>query len=181
MRQAHHQRGFVLVERLLVAGVVAAGVVAVIAWSLTTSSKAHAREYASATVALVQAIETGMGASQSYHGLTTGEALDRGFVPAELTVNGQVDTAWGTLSLGPAGVRKDGIEVGYSRVPERECADYVNAMAPGMTEIHVNGQRVVQAGQVDIPALGAACQGGGSVELIRHEPGYGLRAVWETW
>lgn len=170
------QLGYAMVEALLVCGLALFVLLAVLGIHRLTQARADLGVMTAGTRTLIDQVEHGWGISQSYRGMNLAAVQAKGLVPPEL-----VGTGWGTLDVVGRGPDWQSFVVSFSSIPAEDCASFVLAMAPGLREVRVAGTTLAAGRSPDVPGITRACAEGGSVALVRREPGYGIKAGWETW
>lgn len=174
------QQGATLIELLLFAGVVLGAGVAVLAMAMAAADKNKTQDLARDTAQLIENLENGIGAGQSYYGLTNQTLLDHDLVPAGLNQGGAIASGFGPVRLASYGANHDGVRLTLQGIPAKHCPDLVAQLAPLAQELRVGQQVLASRGRVRVESLGA-CEQSQSIELDRFSAGKGLKAVWETW
>lgn len=181
-------RGFALTEIMLIIGVIAIAMVAVVSTYRVVSTNAKIDKAVKGLGELIESVEAGWGNMQSYNGLTSTLALDRRLVPAILRDERGIQSPWGPVSLGYAGDDRERLSIEI-KVPSGACFKFVKSMAPAMyritaaTEGSDGGQAVVFMDNrvLDDDAASRACGSSPTLRMERFEEGFGRRAMWETW
>ncbi|WP_303749300.1 type II secretion system protein [Stenotrophomonas pigmentata] len=178
------QRGYSLMEIMLVLGVIAIAVVGIFATFTTTNFNRKINQTNDDLIEITQNIEQSWGNMQSYNGLTNELAVQQHLIPDRIKNNGGLKTPLGPLTLGYAGNDREMLLLTLD-LENDGCNRLIPLLAPHMHQIKIGrpGQLVTVAeeGHVNLSEVGAWCSQGLPVSFIHFQKGFGRRAIWESW
>lgn len=164
------QRGFALLELLLVLGVIAAALASAVAlYRYVEENRKIGAETERAAI-ITQALTSFAITSADFSTVNQANALRMGLFPREmLNYEGKPKSAWGgdvLLTSSDLDDKQDwGAVLTYEGVPASACAKFVSAAAGGFYSVAVDNEPVRAAyGALDTPMLAKAC---GSGEVAR--------------
>lgn len=160
------RRGYTLVELLLVAGVVSAGMAAVYGFYQFTTSQQRTSERIGDTAAIVERITQSFAAESDYRYLSTERAVAEGLLGDVEVVQGQPIGPWGgAIRLAPATVQRAGqtFEQGgfiltFEDFPADLCLGLGQAIGSQADQVLIQEQAL--GDRTDPAQLAAACQPG---------------------
>lgn len=172
-------RGFTLVEILLVVAFIAVGGLAVYVTYNKVSSGGQANTEARNLGTLQAGVKGLYGGSSNYTGITNSVLNDGRVTPDSMRaipyVSGATainNTFGGTVTVLPitlaGGNTNNGFQITYARVPGAVCSKLVTNAEKAFDQITVNGE-VVKAfgtGQLNIGLLTTGCSGGSGVTIL---------------
>lgn len=168
------QRGYTLIETLLVVGIVALVIGAVVALALSTNASQTARAEAQTIDSAASKLKNIYGSRPSFAGLTSAVAQDLRVWPGDMgdpAVNkfgGVVDVTTPPSSpKGPAANGARQFQIDWGSVSADACPELASAQT-GAIGIDINGVEVFNRGVSDlnVGAIAANCDDGATVSFI---------------
>ena len=178
------QRGYSLMEIMLVLGVIAIAVVGIFATFTTTNFNRKVNQTNDDLIEITQNIEQAWGNMQSYNGLTNEMAIKQHLIPDRIRSDGGLITPLGPLTLGYAGSNREMLSLTLV-LKDDGCNRLIPLLAPRMQQVKIGqpGQMITVAeeGHVNLAEVGAWCSQGLPVSFIHFQKSFGRRAIWESW
>lgn len=171
------QGGFSLIEILIVAALIAAGLAAVLFLVNRYNTKQVTNDEAAALNQMAAEVRTKFRSQGNFNGITPAVLINNGIVDPRKINGTNIETGWNTnVTVAPAnlnGVNGDAMSFTYT-LPRESCPDFVQAAEGTFPRVVVGGTTVknVPAGgtaaRLDVVALGTACNpgAGGNVSVV---------------
>lgn len=161
------QRGFSLLEILIVAALVAAGLAGLFFLVNRYNTKQVTNDEASSLNSIAAEVRTKFRSQGNYNGITPQVLINNGIVPPTKINGANIETGWNTnVAIAAAnlnGTAGDSVSFTYT-IPRESCADFVQAAEGSFPRISVGGTNVkdVPGGQrtLNIATLGTQCDAG---------------------
>lgn len=178
------QRGYALMEIMLVVGVIAIATVGIVATFRTVSYKAKVNQTHADLMEIIENVQGSWGSMQSYNGLNNEIAVRQNLVPNRLQQGDELISPLGPLTLSYAGTARDSLSITIE-MSEEGCVKLIPLLSEHMHQIRIGrpGQSmsVSEGGHVNISEMARLCESGAAVSFIHYQQGFGRRAAWESW
>lgn len=178
------QRGYSLIELMLVITVIAIATIGIIATYLTVNFNRKVNQTYDDLGEIVQNVEQAWGNMQSYNGLTNEIAIKQRLIPVRMMSENNISTPLGPLTLGYAGTNREMLSLTLA-LDEDGCNRLIPLFAPRMKQIKIGhpGQSatVAEGGEVNLQEVARLCTEEAPVAFIHFQQGFGRRAMWESW
>lgn len=178
------QRGYSLIELMLIVGVIAIATAGIIGTYRVVSFKAKVNQTQADLMEITENIQASWGNMQSYNGLTNATAVQQHLIPERMQQGGNLVSPLGPFSLGYAGVSRDSLSITVEMTGEG-CIKLIPLLAEQMHQIRIGtpGQSltVSEDGNANVAEVARLCQSGAPVSFIHFQKGFGRRAIWESW
>lgn len=160
-------RGFSLLEILIVAALVAAGLAGLFFLVQRYNTKQTTNNEAQNLNQIAAEVRTKFRSQGNYTGITPAVLIQNGIVPPTMVNNTNIETGWNTnVAVAAAnlnGTNGDSVSFTYT-LPRESCADFVQAAEGSFPRISVGGVNVKDvpggARTLNIVTLGAQCNAG---------------------
>ena len=166
MKKAPFQRGYTLVELLLVFGVMTAGVAVIFGVSQLVGASQKQDETAAWARATSERVAVAFASASNYRHLSQQQAIEDGLFGPEATVEqGRVRGPWGgevALTSAPAQLHGRLVEhaafaLVLRDIPADMCAPLATSFAQVSGTVAINGREVGGGGEIDVGQVGMAC------------------------
>ena len=178
------QRGYSLLEIMIVVGVIAIAMVGIISTYRVVSMNRKVNQTSADLMEITENVQTSWGNMQSYNGLTNSKAIEQRLVPVRMHQGGELVSPLGPITLGYAGNNRDSLSISIT-LKEEPCIKLIPLLAEHMHQIRIGspGQTatVSEAGHTNLSEVARLCKLGAPVSFIHYQQGFGRRARWETW
>lgn len=159
------QKGFSLVELMLTAGIVTAGMAVVYVAYQNVTAAAKLKEETEAIQDLTQSILSAYKSSYDFGSLNTTQAINDGIFRSEMIQDGAVFSAWGTpITLAATNIEEDGTTIpnwgfslNYADLPSSVCAKLISQASDGFSFVTVQGVNVGAGTTADIARITELC------------------------
>lgn len=146
---ARRQKGFTLMEVMIVLGVAAVILIGIFARGSDAYDEATAQTMAGDTQLMAGKIQKMFRNSPAprYSGLTSTVALDGNAVPQHWRNGSNITTEWGNITLGTASSNTR-FTMSFAGVPQEACTAFTTALLGTFDSIAVNGTAVANTATV---------------------------------
>jgi len=169
------QGGFSLLELLIVASLVAAGLAGLFFLVNRYNTKQTTNNEAASLNAIAAEVRTKFRSQGNYTGISPQVLINNGIVPGTMINGTNIETGWNTnVAIAPAnlnGTAGDSVSFTYT-LPRESCADFTQAAEGSFPRISVGGVNVkdIPGGMrtLNIATLGTQCNAGagGNVAVV---------------
>lgn len=169
-KQNIKNRGFSLIELLLVLGIIAALAITAFMVFPKVSSANKAQTEINNIYTIKAGINNLFSAVPDYNGLNNELAIQAKIFPEKMIVgpkkavnifNGEVIVMADTAGWGHVATQNSDFAITYNSIPDAECVKIVSAIAPEFYSITVNGEYIKnKGGEFNITDLAKACKEG---------------------
>ena len=161
------QRGFSLIELIVVVAIVGLVAAAVISRSASTQQSTQIQTESQNLQSIVGKAKSVFAGRPNFNGATTAFMLANGAFPTSMVNNNVVTHSWnGAVTVAP-GANPTTLDITYAAVPTAACIEFVSSQSRPYVEVTVAGTAVKNGAAVaDTGATQAACESAATVPVI---------------
>ena len=161
------QRGFTLIEMVVVLALIAAGIGFIISRAATANQTSKVQAEVSNLQTITTKVKSTFAARPNYSGATTAFLLAQGAFPTSMINGGTVTNGWGGTVTVAAGAGNTSVDITSGAVPTASCIELVAASSRNFNEVTVGATKTMNGATVaDLTAVQTACSAAATVSII---------------
>lgn len=152
------QRGFTLIEMVVVLALIAAGIGFIISRSSSASQTSKVQAEVGNLQSVTTKVKSTFASRPNYTGATTAFLLAQGAFPTSMVNGATVVNTWGGNVTVAAGAGNTSVDITYAGVPSASCIELVAASSRNFNEVTVGATKTMNGAAVaDLTATQTAC------------------------
>lgn len=161
------QRGFSLIELIVVVAILGLAAAAIISRSASTSQSTNIQTESQNLQSIVGKAKSVFAGRPNFNGATTAYMLANGAFPTSMVNGNNVSHSWnGAVTVAP-GANPTTLDITYAAIPTAACIEFVSSQSRPYVEVTVAGNAVKNGAQVADTALTqAACESAATVDVV---------------